>query len=416
MAKILLDYAFPITQILSTPQASTGFLKMPVVIAKPKTGQEGNVGEIYECINMTQVAARTDNVESEQLFNAGLSKILLLLADDLDLAAYMAEYNSQFFTVLISSDFDEDDIEGVKASIVKDDLTFTAKAIGAAGNDITIRLVTGGTAGSEVVTVVDKAISVSMDSGVSTAQQIANALNASEDAMALISVAVASGQGGSAQTAFAYDNLENGLDAIDVGTFKGVIGVYSDDVEVVARQAVIENRSAWYANSTNKAKNMFFAFGSLLANPSNWLNQQYITMPFDDGVDELGEAESFFEDKASFVILDDEFGKRLALFAVGGKAITAPYIKKNLCIDLQSRALQWISANMPDYTEKEAALLENRLQEDVVNDYINRKKWLSGGTVEITISPTGNFTAEGEIEIPQPKALWRVESELRETV
>jgi hypothetical protein len=421
--KILLDYAFPITQVVPTPNASTSFLKMPLVVAKPKSGQASNVGNIYECVNMTQVAARTDNVEAQQLFNAGLAKVLVLLADNLDIAAYMADvaktakdYVGDFFTILVSSDFTDDDIQGVKSSLVKDDLTFTAKVVGEDGDDISVAFLDGGTAGSEVITVVGTAISISGDSTVSTAQQIANALNASEEAMALISVAVASGQGAAAQTAFALDNLENGLDAIALGTFKGVTGVYSDDEDVCEAQATIENRAAFFANSTNKAKNMFFAFGSMLAHASDWLNQQYIQMPFNDGVEELGEALSLFNDKVSFVINDEEFNNRLSLFACGGVAIAAPYIKKNLCIDLQSRALQWISANQPQYTVKEAALLETRLEEDVINDYVLNKGWIESGNVEITISPTGNFTATGSIEIPQPKALWRVESELRETV
>jgi hypothetical protein len=421
--KILLDYAFPITQVVPTPNASTSFLKMPLVVAKPKSGQAGNIGNIYECVNMTQVAARTDNVEAQQLFNAGLAKVLVLLADNLDIAAYMADvaktakdYVGDFFTILVSSDFDDDDIQGVRSSLVKGDLTFTAQVVGEDGDDISVAFLDGGTAGSEVITVVGTAISISGDSTVSTAQQIANALNASEAALALISVAVATGQGAVAQTAFALDNLENGLDAIALGTYKGVTGVYSDDEDVCKTQATIENRAAFFANSTNKAKNMFFAFGSMLANASDWLNQQYIQMPFNDGVEELGEALSLFNDKVSFVINDEEFNNRLSLFTCGGVAIAAPYIKKNLCIDLQSRALQWISANQPQYTVKEAALLETRLEEDVINDYVLNKGWIESGNVEITISPTGNFTATGSIEIPQPKALWRVESELRETV
>jgi hypothetical protein len=38
MAKILLDYLFPITAIEPTPAASTAFLKQVLVVAKPKDG------------------------------------------------------------------------------------------------------------------------------------------------------------------------------------------------------------------------------------------------------------------------------------------------------------------------------------------------------------------------------------------
>src|SRR5690606_31122713 len=133
-----------------------------------------------------------------------------------------------------------------------------------------------------------------------------------------------------------------------------------------------------------------------------------------DGVDELGEANALFDDKVSFVIHDDEFGNRLALFAVQGKAIVAPYILKNLRIDLQSRALQWISQNMPQYTLKEASLLETRLQEDVIQSYIDRA-WIESGTVIISLVQS-NFVANGAISVPQPKALWRVLGQMTETV
>lgn len=103
--------------------------------------------------------------------------------------------------------------EGEFAELVSaEDLTFTAKEKGEAGNAITIALVDGGTAGDEEVTVDGTDIVVSMDSTVSTATQIKAALDASEEAMALIGVTI-SGTAGDAQTAFAEDALEGGLDS-----------------------------------------------------------------------------------------------------------------------------------------------------------------------------------------------------------
>src|SRR5690606_20347217 len=121
-----------------------------------------------------------------------------------------------------------------------------------------------------------------------------------------------------------------------------------------------------------------------------------------------------FDDKVSFVINDDEFANRLALFAAGGAAIIAPYIIKNLSIDLQSRALQWIAANQPQYTIREATLLEARLLEDVVNVFIARN-WIEAGEVSITLDQ-GNFVGTGAINVSEPKALWRIFSELRQTL
>jgi hypothetical protein len=102
--------------------------------------------------------------------------------------------------------------EGVFATLTVADLTFTAREKGAAGNSITVAMVDGGTAGAEVVSVVGSAISVSMDDGVSTAQEIFDALEADAEAMALIEVEI-SGTAGDAVAAFAADALEDGADS-----------------------------------------------------------------------------------------------------------------------------------------------------------------------------------------------------------
>lgn len=427
--KILLDYVFPITVITPTPAASTGFLKRAALVCKPAMGQEANIGELYACSNMTAVGVRVNPEgpsydEAQQLFDAGLSQVFILLANDLDLADYLETHKGEFYTLLVSSDFDDDDITqdittpAVAASKVMGDLTFTAKIAGVLGNDITVEYVDEADAGEEIARAVDKAITVSIKDGVSTAEMIKAAIDDSVSASALITVTIATDED---ETPQAVDDcqLENGAHAvmtdgtgITLGTFDGVVGVSSDDEEVCADQVTYLNRCAFF--TANGAQNMCYAFGSLLANASNWLNQQYITMPLNDGVAELGDANALFDAKVSFVLHDDEFGNRLALFSVQGKAIVAPYILKNLRIDMQSRALQWISLNQPQYTIKEASLLETRLQEDVINSYIALGR-IESGSIEITLV-NANFVANGEISVPQPKALWRVFSEMRETV
>lgn len=427
MAKILLDYVFPISVITPTPAASTAFLKQVCLIAKPKAGQEGNVGQFFECTNNAAVAARTDNLNAVQLFAAGMSKVIILLADDLDVGAFLDENPGEFYTLLVSDDFDDADlgevvsIAGVKASLKIEDILYTAKNEGVAGNAITITYVDDGTAGSETVGVVGTAITVHMDAGASTATQISTAVGLSAPAMALIDKVVDAGDGGDVQAAHTVQNLAGGVDeeteegsGLTLGGFKGVVGVQSQDADFAAEQAAIENRCAFFSSVTHKAKNLCYAFGKLLSNPVTWNNQQYVTMPVNDGVDELGEANSLFDDKVSFVIADSEFGTRLGLFAAGGKAIVAPYIVKNICIDLQSKALQWISGNQPAYTLTNATLLENRLQEDVINSYISRAL-ITAGIVEISLVED-NFRAAGAINIAEPKALWRVASELRQTL
>ncbi len=200
---------------------------------------------------------------------------------------------------------------------------------------------------------------------------------------------------------------------LDLGAFSGVVGLSSDDSAFCAAQAAIENRCAFLTNSTNKAQNMCFAFGKLLSNALNWANQQYVTMPLGDGVDALGDANALFDDKVSFVITDDEFGHRLALFCAGGKAITAPYIVRNFEIDVQSRALSYISANQPGYTRTQAALLEDEVQK-VPELYIQRQ-WIEEGTIEVKLE-NANFVASAYMDISEPKALWRVFGQLSQTL
>ncbi len=99
---------------------------------------------------------------------------------------------------------------GAFAALVASGVTYTADVMGSAGNDITIALIAGGTAGAEVVTVSGTHISVSMDDGVSTQGQIKTALDASAPAAALIHVSVASS--GTAVPALAATHLANGDD------------------------------------------------------------------------------------------------------------------------------------------------------------------------------------------------------------
>lgn len=105
---------------------------------------------------------------------------------------------------------------GVKASLVVQDLTYTAKKFGAGGNGISIAYVDGATAGSETVAVTDKAIVVTIDDGASTATQVKAAIDGDTDAAALVSVAI-SGTAGDFQVAAAAAFLANGT-----GDFKTI--------------------------------------------------------------------------------------------------------------------------------------------------------------------------------------------------
>lgn len=105
-----------------------------------------------------------------------------------------------------------------KASVVIQDLTYDADTAGIAGNSIAIQYTTGGTAGAEVVTVLDTQISVQIESGVSTATQVKTAVDASGAAAALVDITI-SGSGANPQVAQALTYLEDGFDtsALNVG-------------------------------------------------------------------------------------------------------------------------------------------------------------------------------------------------------
>lgn len=73
---------------------------------------------------------------------------------------------------------------------------------------VRVRYTAGGTAGSEVVTVTGNDISVQIESGVSTANQIRNAIRKSSNAMALLrSADIADGESGTAQVTVSYTDL-----------------------------------------------------------------------------------------------------------------------------------------------------------------------------------------------------------------
>lgn len=104
----LLNYFFPITAINPTPAASTAFLKQVCLVVKGKVGVPAGV---TMCTTKAQVTALTDNEEADRLFAAGMSRVYIMVSPDLDLEALL-EANTQFFTLLISSDFSDANVTG----------------------------------------------------------------------------------------------------------------------------------------------------------------------------------------------------------------------------------------------------------------------------------------------------------------
>lgn len=302
MKNILLPFIFPITSIVPTAPASTAFLRQVAIVVKPKTGV--TAGQVVECTTSSQITALTDNAEAATAFTSGLTRVFVVVNDDLDLADLLEEYGQEFFTLLISSDFTEANVTGIA-----------------------------------------------------------------------------------------------------VGSWKGVIGSSSDDEAFLATQAAIENRVGFFAKTATGARNMIYAFGKMLSAATDWSSQQYISMPNTDDIDVLGEADGLWDDFVSFVITDKQYANRLSLFAAGGKAIIAPYVQKNLEIDLQSKALSYISANQPAYTHVQASLLQDELQK-VIDLYVTRG-WISSGSIKITLE-NENFVATARMSVPEAKSMWRI--------
>lgn len=117
-------------------------------------------------------------------------------------------------------------LSGAQAHVTIQDITYTANAVGTAGNSITVTYVNDAPAvGQESVTVVGNAITVHIVSGVSTAQQVVTAvtawsaynglINKSQASAELLS-AVVSGSTGKGQTTQGPTSLASGAAPVTV--------------------------------------------------------------------------------------------------------------------------------------------------------------------------------------------------------
>ena len=198
--------------------------------------------------------------------------------------------------------------------------------------------------------------------------------------------------------------------------FTGVVGGASNDDAFVGEQNKKKNYSWFWEKTETAGKNMYKAFGSLLNKPKNrWSNQQYLAMDYDDGITDLGTAESMFDMRLNFVLTDEEYASRLALFCVGAngqvRAIVAPYLYEDITVTLQGAALTWINLNEPAYTVTQASLLQGYLQKKL-NTYIENGD-IDGGTVQVEVG-NEQFIMTGQIIVPEVSALWRLKVNFQE--
>lgn len=195
--------------------------------------------------------------------------------------------------------------------------------------------------------------------------------------------------------------------------FTGVAAWETSDVELgtAYTRIAIANNTAFISQAPATGENMYAAFATLLSGPI-WRNQQYTPMPANGATSNLGTAESYFDNRLSFVLNSPEFGNRLAFFANRNRAITAPYIYEEFTLDLQAWALIYINLNMPDYNAVEAAKLESYLLNKATEKYID-----SGLVQALTVSIAAdqdNFVMSGNIAIAEPKATWRIKAQIQQ--
>jgi hypothetical protein len=136
----------------------------------------------------------------------------------------------------------------VKASKVIQHLLYTAKPIGVLGNNITIEYIGGGTNGSEIVTVSGEAIQVQIEDGVSTAQNIKNAIEANVDANTLVGVLFSGGSTGEEfEIVTVVQNLSGGINEVPTPEkiqrlrrlIERCINIACDKVETILQTRVV---------------------------------------------------------------------------------------------------------------------------------------------------------------------------------
>lgn len=127
----------------------------------------------------------------------------------------------------------------VKASLVVQDITYTAVNGGTQGNSITIQYADTATAAAETVVVSGNAILVGIEDGVSTATQVLAAINGSAAALLLVSAAI-TGTAGDTQVTAASTPLAGGSGEFKTARF--ISEEYSGTPETTESQQIRTDR------------------------------------------------------------------------------------------------------------------------------------------------------------------------------
>lgn len=157
-----------------------------------------------------------DNV---QLVYEGSTPGSTLVAQDITFTSVPAGLlgNSVRVRYIVGGSAGAEVVTVLQSSLVVQDLTYTSVAYGGLGDLASVIYTSGATAGSEVVTVVGNAVTVQISSGISTADQILAAINASAAALNVLSVAV-SGTGTNTQTTAVQAFLSGGQVKVQIAS------------------------------------------------------------------------------------------------------------------------------------------------------------------------------------------------------
>lgn len=167
--------------------------------------------------------------------------------------------------------------------------------------------------------------------------------------------------------------------------------------------------SAWYDESDTYGILMYRAFGQFLSQ-SGWKNLQETRLDDSDefGITDLGTAEELFDAKVSFAVTDPEYKTCMTLFAAGGKTIAAPYLLKFANIQTQSLFLQYLSLRNPNYTIREAGLIESYLA-NKLNEIFVQTNLLEAISITVELDPAINdWSVSGTLQVRKPRAIWRM--------
>ncbi|MDR0485699.1 MAG: hypothetical protein LBH29_03115 [Elusimicrobiota bacterium] len=107
---LIYDYALKVEVKDGVAGADTGFLRMPLVVVRPKDGFT-QTGQVITALKTT-IADITDNPNVVKIFDGGCPRILVIATNTLEsLKDIYEDHLNDFYTLIISRDFEDAEIK-----------------------------------------------------------------------------------------------------------------------------------------------------------------------------------------------------------------------------------------------------------------------------------------------------------------